>query len=149
VAPLSQWCKTTSGILSNAIAGCLPDVKGKQQTRTFAKLERDLGKMPSGADGATLDTSAIVSVATSTEAHGLSKVAGMRELKELLRADVVAPVRNPEPYRRYGLSIPNGILLYGPPGCGKTYNSTALPDLDSLRIALQYLDRASKPFPSP
>jgi TonB family protein len=59
--------------------------------------------------------------ATPTVLRGLAKVAGMHALKELLRREVVEPVRNPEPYRRYGLSIPNGILLYGPPGCGKTY----------------------------
>src|ERR1700756_3602980 len=45
----------------------------------------------------------------------------MRVLKELLRREVVAPIKDPEPFRRYGLSVPNGILLYGPPGCGKTY----------------------------
>jgi transitional endoplasmic reticulum ATPase len=53
--------------------------------------------------------------------RGLAKVAGMHALKQLLRSEVIGPVRNPEPYRRYGLSLPNGILLYGPPGCGKTY----------------------------
>src|SRR5262249_29558949 len=31
------------------------------------------------------------------------------------------PLLNPEKYQKFGLSIPNGILLYGPPGCGKTF----------------------------
>jgi transitional endoplasmic reticulum ATPase len=52
----------------------------------------------------------------------------MHKLKELLRSEVVAPIRNPEPYRRYGLSIPNGLLLYGPPGCGKTYIARQLAE---------------------
>ncbi len=51
----------------------------------------------------------------------LSAVAGMAELKKLLWEEVVEPLRNPEKFRRYGIGIPNGILLYGPPGCGKTF----------------------------
>ena len=48
-------------------------------------------------------------------------VAGMHDLKAALERDVIGPLRNPELYRRYGVSLPNGVLLYGPPGCGKTY----------------------------
>ena len=64
----------------------------------------------------------------SIKGRGLDSVAGMHVLKEVLRREVVAPIRDPEPFRKYGLSIPNGILLYGPPGCGKTYVARQLAD---------------------
>jgi transitional endoplasmic reticulum ATPase len=48
-------------------------------------------------------------------------VAGMHELKGILERDVLMPIRLPDRYRQFGIGLPNGILLYGPPGCGKTY----------------------------
>lgn len=57
---------------------------------------------------------------------GLDRAGGMAELKAALIRDVVEPLRNPEKYRRFGVGIPNGILLYGPPGCGKTFFAECL-----------------------
>ncbi len=53
--------------------------------------------------------------------EGFAAVAGMEELKQQLRDEVIEPLHNPEEYKRYGITIPNGMLLYGPPGCGKTF----------------------------
>lgn len=53
--------------------------------------------------------------------NGFSDVAGMTELKEQLQSDVIDLLHNPEQAKSLGLSIPNGILFYGPPGCGKTF----------------------------
>lgn len=52
---------------------------------------------------------------------GFSAVAGMEELKAQLQEEVIDPLHHPEEYKRYGVTIPNGMLLYGPPGCGKTF----------------------------
>jgi AAA+ superfamily predicted ATPase len=60
--------------------------------------------------------------------HGLAKVGGMDELKRLLYEEVVTAMRDPEDLKAYGLTIPNGILLFGPPGCGKTFISRALAE---------------------
>lgn len=53
--------------------------------------------------------------------NGFADIAGMQSLKEQLRFDVIDLLENPEEYKKHNLSLPNGILLYGPPGCGKTF----------------------------
>ena len=53
--------------------------------------------------------------------RGFAAVAGMGELKDTLTEDVINAIREPDRYQRFGVAIANGILLYGPPGCGKTY----------------------------
>lgn len=57
----------------------------------------------------------------SAKAKGFAAIAGMENLKKLLQRDVIDALHNPKEYAKYGLSIPNGMLLYGPPGCGKTF----------------------------
>src|SRR3990167_38608 len=56
-----------------------------------------------------------------TVLRGFDCVAGMRPLKAMLMSDVIEPLMNPEKYKKFKLGIPNGILLFGPPGCGKTF----------------------------
>lgn len=60
------------------------------------------------------------SYAIKKKGEGFAAVAGMEELKQQMREEVIEPLHNPEEYHRYGVTIPNGMLLYGPPGCGKT-----------------------------
>ncbi|MGY0393300.1 AAA family ATPase [Bizionia sp. KMM 8389] len=52
---------------------------------------------------------------------GFSAIAGMQELKDTIKLDVIDALNEKERYAEYGLTIPNGMLLYGPPGCGKTF----------------------------
>ena len=52
---------------------------------------------------------------------GFDAIAGMKELKAQLKLDVIDALHSPEEYAKYGVTIPNGMLLYGPPGCGKTF----------------------------
>lgn len=47
-------------------------------------------------------------------------VAGYSDLQQRIRRDVLEPLRDPEKYSRYGVGAPNGLLLYGLPGCGKS-----------------------------
>ena len=55
------------------------------------------------------------------EGPGFSAIAGMDDLKQQMTEEVIDVLHHPEEYHRYGITIPNGMLLYGPPGCGKTF----------------------------
>ena len=52
--------------------------------------------------------------------NGFENVTGRGELKEQLRKEVLFALQNPEKAQKYQLPAINGILLYGPPGCGKS-----------------------------
>ncbi|HLU28519.1 MAG TPA: AAA family ATPase [Glycomyces sp.] len=59
----------------------------------------------------------------SVELGGLTleDVGGMAEPKQTLTETVLWPLTYPDAFTRLGIEAPRGILLYGPPGCGKTY----------------------------
>jgi SpoVK/Ycf46/Vps4 family AAA+-type ATPase len=56
----------------------------------------------------------------------LADVGGMDEVKQRLEAAFLAPMRNPELRKLYGKTLRGGLLLYGPPGCGKTFLARAV-----------------------
>lgn len=71
---------------------------------------------PSTMGGAHVDTGAVT----------WADVGDAVELKQALTESVMWPVRFPDTFARLGLSPPRGVLLYGPPGCGKTFVVRAL-----------------------
>ncbi len=100
---------------------------GTSEGIDWASLEADLGDavppmFVDGSDDAPLPDAWEVQGSKVT----LADVGGLDQVKDRLNASFLAPLRNPELRKLYGKSLRGGLLLYGPPGCGKTFLAKAI-----------------------
>ncbi|PTY06397.1 cell division protein [Opitutaceae bacterium EW11] len=73
------------------------------------------GDLPIGSGAAELELPQI----------GFADVGGMDSVKEEIRMKIILPLQQPQLFQAYGKRVGGGILLYGPPGCGKTFLARA------------------------
>ncbi|MEM2376617.1 MAG: CDC48 family AAA ATPase [Sulfolobales archaeon] len=72
-------------------------------------------------------------------------IGGMRNVIERMRELVELPLKYPELFKRLGIDPPKGVLLYGPPGCGKTLLAKAVAnEIDAYFIAINGPEIMSK-----
>lgn len=79
-------------------------------------------------------TSMSTSDALQTGGLSLDDVGDMVEVKQSLTEAVLWPLQYPDSFARLGVNPPRGVLLYGPPGCGKTYLVRALAGSGKLNV---------------
>lgn len=66
-----------------------------------------------------------------------SHVGGMENVKEEIRIKIIQPLTNPDLFKAFGKKAGGGILMYGPPGCGKTHLSRATAgEIDSKFLSI-------------
>jgi SpoVK/Ycf46/Vps4 family AAA+-type ATPase len=71
----------------------------------------------------------------------LADVGGMQEVKKRLEISFLGPLRNPKLRSLFGKSLRGGLLLYGPPGCGKTFLARAVAgEMGAAFISLTITD---------
>ncbi|MFC3452479.1 AAA family ATPase [Amycolatopsis speibonae] len=82
---------------------------------------------------------------TERPAVTLAEVAGLAEVKQHLDTAFLAPLRNPELTAAFGQKPGGSLLMYGPPGCGKTFIARAIAgDLGASFIHVTLADLLSK-----
>jgi len=71
----------------------------------------------------------------------LADVGGMTDVKRRLEMAFLGPLRNPQLRKLYGKSLRGGLLLYGPPGCGKTFLARAVAgEMGAAFVSLAIVD---------
>ncbi len=104
------------------------DQRFKSAEEMLAAFNGDIKVETSKANSIKSDGQNKTSIKSTTAGRGFDDIAGMDELKETLYLDVIRALAEKELYEKYGLSIPNGMLLYGPPGCGKSFFAEKLAE---------------------
>mgnify|MGYP001810067082 FL=1 len=117
----------------NSARDAYAKARGREGFETLAALEAPTPERPARPRLGLVEASGEireVSVEPAEVEHEtparFADVAGLDDLKKSLRLQIIEPFRNPGLFARFRKSAGGGVMLYGPPGCGKTLIARAL-----------------------
>jgi transitional endoplasmic reticulum ATPase len=82
--------------------------------------------------------SAMREVLVETPRMKWSDVGGLGDVIEEMKKAVEKPIKDPEDFKRFGIKPARGVLLYGPPGCGKTLSPCSIFRLDVMAVTFVF-----------
>ena len=117
-ADLAALCRETA---MKALRRYLPEINLEEERIPPSVLEKMEIRMEDFANAyKEVTPTAMREVYIEVPTVHWGDIGGLEEVKQELREAVEWPLKNPEVFSRLGIRPPKGILLYGPPGCGKT-----------------------------
>jgi AAA+ superfamily predicted ATPase len=106
------------------VRGCLEAARQAGVVEGTGRLQQLVDEMVSDRSGVKVRIGPGEDVDTDApplpEATTFDQVGGMEDVKRVIHRMVILPLSRPELYEKYGRRTGGGVLLYGPPGCGKT-----------------------------
>lgn len=110
--------------LAERLEGFEPDAQLEALHAQTRRAQGPVLQLVSAGTGAGAEVRSIQQV--SEEKVRFSSIVGMEELKKTIRLKIIEPYLNPGLFAKFRVKAGGGILLYGPPGCGKTMIARAV-----------------------